>query len=104
MKERSKEVREQAIKSVIQERYRQDDKWGIQRHRYLLWRTILGEEIGEMDKAWLHTQFGGSEAGKDKVMKEMVQACAVLLAMIETQIECGESFIGLSEENGAEVK
>lgn len=92
------------VTSVIQERFRQDNKLGIQRHRYLLWRAILGEELGEMDKAWLHTQFGGSEAGKENILTEMIQACAVLLAMIEDQIECDDSFVGPAEENGAETK
>lgn len=52
-----------------------------------------------MDKAYLHTQFGGEEKGK--LRDEMIQSAAVLLAMIETSIECGSHFLGPIDENAA---
>ncbi|WP_375270004.1 hypothetical protein [Enterococcus sp. DIV0212c] len=35
---------------MINERKRQDKKWGEQNHSLLLWLSIIGEEFGEMCK------------------------------------------------------
>lgn len=43
------EMNEQ-IEKVINERKRQDKKWGEQNHSPLLWLSIIGEEFGEMCK------------------------------------------------------
>jgi hypothetical protein len=61
------------------ERHNQDAKWGQQNHDYPFWRVILGEELGECDRAFL-------EKKPAELRKEMVQAAAVLVAMIE----CGD--------------
>ena len=98
---RDKKFREEAARLVIHERFRQDNKWGIQRHSYPLYRIILGEELGEADQSFLQTHFGGEHGGFDKLVNELVQVAAVAMAMVETALECDVSFIGEGNENEA---
>lgn len=61
---------------IKKERIRQDEKWGIQNHSPETWFLILGEEIGEAQKAVLENDL-------PKYREEMVQVVAVAVAMIE---------------------
>ena len=63
------------------ERSRQDQKWGEQNHDPADWCTILGEEIGEVNKA----AFEAKNLYKPWIeyRKELVQSAAVIIAMIE---------------------
>lgn len=63
------------------ERLKQNDKFGDQKHDIYKWLAILGEEVGEVNKAALHTEYGGPEAGN--VREELVQVAAVAVKMIE---------------------
>ncbi len=42
------------VGEVMQERLRQDEKWGPQHHDIPMWLTILMEEVGEASQAFLH--------------------------------------------------
>jgi NTP pyrophosphatase (non-canonical NTP hydrolase) len=68
-------------KQVIAERLRQDAKWGEQNHHPFLWLAILGEEVGEVNKAALQATFGG-QWWKD-YRKELIETAAVAIAMVE---------------------
>jgi NTP pyrophosphatase (non-canonical NTP hydrolase) len=72
-----------AVCDVIAERYRQDAKWGEQNHSMEWWLAILMEEVGEAAQAILETRFGGPHGGLLPVRKEIVEVCAVAMAMIE---------------------
>lgn len=61
---------------VIVERTRQREKWGKQEHSAPIWHAILSEEIGEVAKALLETDF-------DALETELVQCAAVIEAWIE---------------------
>ncbi len=65
------------IGQITAERGRQDAKWGIQNHGFAHYNAILIEEVGEVSKAYLEQDLTG-------LREEMVQAAAVLVAMIET--------------------
>ncbi len=69
---------------IQQERNRQDEKWGIQNHHILEWIPILGEEVGEVNKAALeyHFRYKNSKSTA-QYRKELVQVAAVACAMIE---------------------
>ena len=69
---------------VHEERIRQDDKWGIQNHNPFIWLAILGEEVGELNKAILEDKFGGMQ--EENIQKEIIQIAAVTKAMWE----CGQ--------------
>ncbi len=59
------------------ERARQDEKWGEQNHDIYKWLAILGEEVGEANKAALENDYS-------ELMKELIQIGAVTVAMIES--------------------
>ena len=74
-----------ALKDVIDERKRQDDKWGEQNHNPFIYLAILGEEYGETCQAALHARYGKPD-DKDnlaKLREEAVQTAAVALAIVE---------------------
>ena len=76
-----------ALIDVLEERARQDAKWGVQNHDLRDWRLILGEEMGEFDQALLEGVVfdnGRRDAFTPrKIRYELVQVAAVALAMIE---------------------
>lgn len=72
-----------ALVSVLEERKKQDTKWGEQNHNPYIYLAILTEEIGELAQAILQTQFGGDKGGWKNVRKEAVHTAAVALAIIE---------------------
>lgn len=75
-----------ALLDVKHERKRQDAKWGEQNHKPATWLMILGEEVGEANKAALESLINGqySPALIRKYRDEMVHVAAVALAAIES--------------------
>lgn len=72
-----------ALASVLEERIRQDERWGEQNHNPYIYLAILVEEVGEMAQAALQTQYGGKHGGLDHLREEAVQTAAVALAIVE---------------------
>ncbi len=70
-------MNEELTKAVVDERHRQDAKWGEQNHHPYKWLAILHEETGEAAKAVLESALG-------EYRKELVQVAAVSLAAIES--------------------
>ena len=60
---------------------RQHKKWGIQNHNVLTWLAILGEEVGEANKAVLEAKYGTGILIDYRT--EMIQVAAVALSAIE---------------------
>ena len=84
----------EVISLVLEERQRQNAKWGIQHHHPIEWLNILGEEVGEANQAACDIYFNsddtmsprGSTYNKQKYdhyIIEMVQTCAVALSALE---------------------
>lgn len=74
------------LSEVLDERLRQDRKWGEQNHSPMHWMPILMEEVGESAKAALETHFEYNvDTAKDysEYRKELIQVAAVAVAMIE---------------------
>ena len=71
---------------VKAERERQEQKWGEQNHHPLAWLAILGEEVGEVNKAVLEAYFPNYKTQGDytEARKELIQVSAVAIAMIES--------------------
>ena len=65
------------LANIKNERKNQDEKWGEQNHDIYKWLAILGEEVGEVNKAAL-------EGKKDEIIEELIQVSAVAVAMIES--------------------
>jgi NTP pyrophosphatase (non-canonical NTP hydrolase) len=70
-----------ALVDVLEERRRQDEKWGEQNHDPFAYLTVLGEEYGELCQCALHDRFGGPAA--EHIREEAVQVAAVALAIVE---------------------
>ena len=68
-----------AIRDVLSERARQDDRWGEQNHAGVPWLAILMEEVGEFAKALIT-----DEASPEECRRELVQVAAVAIAAIES--------------------
>lgn len=71
-----------ALRSTINERMSQEEKWGQQNHSPEKWLLILMEEVGEFSKEALDTppHLGGKNPN---LRAELVQVAAVALAMLE---------------------
>lgn len=77
-----------AILSVMEERGRQDAKWGEQNHEPTVWLGILGEEFGELCQAVNETWFDNGpeerkKGGYENMRAEAVQVAAVAVSLIE---------------------
>ncbi|WP_061246762.1 MazG-like family protein [Leptospira noguchii] len=77
-------MKEKIIQEILEEREKQDEKWGEQNHNPIEWCAILGEEVGEVNKAALETHFKyDSKNDHFEYRKELIQVAAVAMAMIE---------------------
>ena len=76
-KEEYKQTLEDILQKIVEERKRQDDKWGEQNHEPYKWLAILGEEVGEANKAVL-------ENNQKNIREELVQIAATAVAMYES--------------------
>ena len=75
------------LSEVIQERCRQEAKWGEQNHKPVEWCAILGEEVGEVNKAALEAHFKQYYKDNDQLAdyrRELIQVAAVAVAMIQS--------------------
>jgi NTP pyrophosphatase (non-canonical NTP hydrolase) len=73
---------ENILNNIIEERKRQDEKWGIRDQHPCVWLTILSEEIGEIAKEICDSGFKTDNLG-DNYRNELIQSAAVLVAMIQ---------------------
>ena len=71
------------FQQIKDERTRQDKKWGVQDHHPLEWCAILGEEVGEVQKAALETHFKYKGDNPENYREELIQVAAVAVAMVE---------------------
>lgn len=74
------------IGEVLQERNRQEAKWGEQNHPPIAWLAILGEEVGEVNRAVCEAYFPNYASFGDyrQARAELIQVAAVAVAMIES--------------------
>lgn len=72
------------IEDILEERKKQDAKWGEQNHDFPMWLAILTEELGEASQEFFTSQ--AMTRPRANFRTELVQCAAVLAAMIE----CGD--------------
>lgn len=75
------EATDRALIAILEERARQDLKWGEQNHDPFTYISVLVEELGEFAQAAQHARFGGPAAVKLK--EEAVHTAAVAMAIVE---------------------
>jgi len=112
---------------VLQERKRQEEKWGQQNHPPIEYCAILGEEVGEVNKAALEAHFGYKWKGRKDgytvihqpktvgaklahwrdLREELIQTAAVAVAMVESldrnQLCTTEEHEGLPDDFAEEI-
>lgn len=72
---------ENVMADVWNERYRQDEKWGIQNHTPVEWLPILIEEVGEVAKEIFESNY--AQIPSENYRTELIHVAAVAIAMIE---------------------
>ncbi len=86
------EAEGRAFQETINERRRQDRKWGEQDHSFVEWISILAEEFGEASRAANHAYFmiQKEEYDFDAVQnwiknyrQELIETAAVCIAAVE---------------------
>lgn len=68
----------QVIELILEERDRQEQKWGEQNHPFAFYQTIFIEELGEVNRAYLENK-------RAEFLQELIQAAAVLVAIAESE-------------------
>jgi len=85
--DRKGDLQARVMRDILEERDYQDRKWGADRnHANADWLMILGEEVGEANKAALEYRFGLECEQEDKIKelrKELIQVAAVAIAFLE---------------------
>lgn len=74
---------EKIINKVLEERKRQDTKWGEQNHAAPIWGTIIGEEYGEMCQAINEFLFNPTPDTGEQICVEAIHTMASCMAMLE---------------------
>ena len=78
------------MEAIRKERARQDEKWGEPNHHPLMWFSIIGEEYGEMLKAFNEFSFDEKFEHLEQMQKEAIEVAACCVAMIECINRQGE--------------
>ena len=72
---------------VMEERKRQDGKWGVQRYPHTKWLAILVEEVGEVAEAMQKGMPSEKATDAADLLTELIQVAAVAQAMAEQVYE-----------------
>lgn len=75
------------LNKILEERKKQDEKWGEQNHTPIEWCAILMEEVGEMAKEAHEYHFKRyyKDTGQlERYEKELIQCAAVCVSMLES--------------------
>ena len=82
---------------IIQERLRQEAKWGEQNHDPATWNLIITEELGEAAQEALNLLFKGmSDIVAEKYHTELTQVAASALAAMECALR---TYLKTSQRN-----
>lgn len=68
---------------ILQERFRQNVKWGKQNHNNGRWLAILGEEFGEVCEAMQQGSVVSKETDASNLYEELIHVAAVASAFAE---------------------
>ncbi len=79
--ERVGEMHGAVLLDILNERKRQNEKWGEQNHDAYRWLAILSEEVGEAAQAALHNEFGGKAKGT--LQTELIHVASVAIQWLE---------------------
>lgn len=95
---------ENIIKDIRQEKERQENKWGQQDHDPYIWLAILGEKVGEVNKAVIENFFNDTDM--EDYRKELVQVAAVAISAIESydrSNDFSDEYSGINKDDFLEL-
>lgn len=78
-------------RQVLQERARQNEKWGLQNHDDGRWLAILGEEFGEVCQAMQQGSLASKESDASNLYEELIHVAAVASAFAEQVLRDNQS-------------
>ena len=82
--QKSMDVTFKVLAEVAAERVSQDRAFGQQDHDFGTWSKILIEQVGDASKAAINVAESKNPGSEAAIRKELVQAAAVAVAMIES--------------------
>jgi hypothetical protein len=85
--EETQVINPHTLKALLDERIRQNKKWGEQNHEPMVWLAVLGEEVGEACQEALRATFGERYDERRRVENfrtELIHCAAVCIAAIES--------------------
>ena len=80
-------LRMNVLTDIDNERSRQDEKWGVQRHNNGTWLQILIEEVGEVAQAMQKHKGWGKDTDANNLYTELIHVSAVAAAIAEQVYE-----------------
>jgi len=72
---------------ILDERTRQNIKWGKQNHPYTVWLAILMEEVGEVAQAMQEGSAHHKKSDANDLYNELIQVAAVATAIAERVLD-----------------
>ena len=78
----NEKIRTEIFSRINQERIAQNKIWGVQNHPHEIWSLILGEKVGEVQKAVLEYEVH-QISDKDNIEIELIQSAAVIVQWLE---------------------
>lgn len=82
-RERQSGMQRKITENVLDERKRQDKKWGEQNHIAPVWGMIIGEEYGEMCQAINEFGFNPTPETEEQIYTEAIHTMSSCMAMLE---------------------
>lgn len=73
--------------NILQERFRQNIKWGKQNHDNGKWLAILGEEFGEVCEVMQEGSIASKETDASNLYKELIHVAAVCSTGFKRQLD-----------------
>lgn len=92
------EIKQKVHEQVLEERKRQNKKWGHQLHSNEKWLAILMEEVGEACQALQKGNFASKATDADNLLEELVQVTAVAHAWTEQVYQQQKTNVDLYDE------
>lgn len=90
-------TREFFMRLIVEERVKQDLKWGFpQQNKISEWGIILGEEFGEVIKEINELHYG-RKTDNTGYIRELIQLAAVCVSMLEHEVLAGDFDIELEK-------
>ena len=87
---------------ITEERQRQREKWGTQRHDFSVWHVVLAEETGELAERILDYRHWKRDVEQGRILSQELAATS-LKRMREEAIQCAAVAVSMIEHIDEEL-